>query len=132
MNYIFLIFFFFFSSRRRHTRYWREWSSDMCSSDLHGHGNTVTVRHVPDLLSLQNSARGQQVGMDDVHRMLAAEHLERLLQENVFAGEHGDIDGVGDLLPQSGLLPGNHVLQPGEVVLGERLAQADAPVDAAG
>src|SRR5438445_12779234 len=25
---------FFFSSRRRHTRYWRDWSSDVCSSDL--------------------------------------------------------------------------------------------------
>src|SRR5581483_12301551 len=31
------VFFFFFSSRRRHTRYWRDWSSDVCSSDLqHG------------------------------------------------------------------------------------------------
>src|SRR5215217_9217470 len=30
-------FFFFFSSRRRHTRYWRDWSSDVCSSDLGGH-----------------------------------------------------------------------------------------------
>src|SRR5476651_2348154 len=29
-----LFFFFFFSSRRRHTRYWRDWSSDVCSSDL--------------------------------------------------------------------------------------------------
>src|SRR3712207_9584221 len=28
--------FFFFSSRRRHTRYWRDWSSDVCSSDLEG------------------------------------------------------------------------------------------------
>src|SRR6476620_4441910 len=26
--------FFFFSSRRRHTSYWRDWSSDVCSSDL--------------------------------------------------------------------------------------------------
>src|SRR5215217_8999197 len=29
-----LVFVFFFSSRRRHTRYWRDWSSDVCSSDL--------------------------------------------------------------------------------------------------
>src|SRR5947209_18612841 len=29
-------FFFFFSSRRRHTRYWRDWSSDVCSSDRGG------------------------------------------------------------------------------------------------
>src|SRR5699024_11846138 len=29
-------FFFFFSSRRRHTRSKRDWSSDVCSSDLDG------------------------------------------------------------------------------------------------
>src|SRR5690606_40881875 len=28
--------FFFFSSRRRHTRFSRDWSSDVCSSDLFG------------------------------------------------------------------------------------------------
>src|SRR5690606_39589220 len=27
---------FFFSSRRRHTRFSRDWSSDVCSSDLEG------------------------------------------------------------------------------------------------
>src|SRR5690606_41039139 len=27
---------FFFSSRRRHTRFSRDWSSDVCSSDLFG------------------------------------------------------------------------------------------------
>src|SRR3712207_6863316 len=37
-----LYFFFFFSSRRRHTRYWRDWSSDVCSSDLSG-GVLITV-----------------------------------------------------------------------------------------
>src|SRR5207248_8793890 len=29
------VFFFFFSSRRRHTRSYGDWSSDVCSSDLH-------------------------------------------------------------------------------------------------
>src|SRR5690625_7066773 len=28
------LFLFFFSSRRRHTRWPRDWSSDVCSSDL--------------------------------------------------------------------------------------------------
>src|SRR5438874_6612285 len=32
----FFLFFFFFSSRRRHTRSLRDWSSDVCSSDLDG------------------------------------------------------------------------------------------------
>src|SRR5207245_5700234 len=31
-----LVFFFFFSSRRRHTRCYRDWSSDVCSSDPSG------------------------------------------------------------------------------------------------
>src|SRR5690606_29633320 len=31
-----LIIIFFFSSRRRHTRFSRDWSSDVCSSDLIG------------------------------------------------------------------------------------------------
>src|SRR2546422_9569349 len=31
-------FFFFFSSRRRHTRCSRDWSSDVCSSDLDSWG----------------------------------------------------------------------------------------------
>src|SRR5690554_348730 len=34
------MFFFFFSSRRRHTRCGRDWSSDVCSSDLHPLGFT--------------------------------------------------------------------------------------------
>src|SRR3712207_8668919 len=33
--------FFFFSSRRRHTRYWRDWSSDVCSSDLSNRPITI-------------------------------------------------------------------------------------------
>src|SRR5699024_12032331 len=32
--FLYLLFFFFFSSRRRHTRSKRDWSSDVCSSDL--------------------------------------------------------------------------------------------------
>src|SRR5690554_1730582 len=38
VNSLFFIFFFFFSSRRRHTRCGRDWSSDVCSSDLQKDG----------------------------------------------------------------------------------------------
>src|SRR3712207_5898400 len=34
---------FFFSSRRRHTRYWRDWSSDVCSSDLAPHESLLVL-----------------------------------------------------------------------------------------
>src|SRR5439155_14823190 len=33
-NCVVKVYFFFFSSRRRHTRWPRDWSSDVCSSDL--------------------------------------------------------------------------------------------------
>src|SRR5437763_1425885 len=33
----YIYFYFSFSSRRRHTRYIGDWSSDVCSSDLHFH-----------------------------------------------------------------------------------------------
>src|SRR5438309_2991353 len=38
MKYILFVFYFFFSSRRRHTRWNCDWSSDVCSSDLHRPG----------------------------------------------------------------------------------------------
>src|SRR6266511_5403460 len=46
------IVFFFFSSRRRHTRFSRDWSSDVCSSDLLllVRGRRCTIRsRLPDL-----------------------------------------------------------------------------------
>src|SRR5690625_6434811 len=36
-----IIIEFFFSSRRRHTRWPRDWSSDVCSSDLRQRGDLV-------------------------------------------------------------------------------------------
>src|SRR5690349_23627280 len=37
-------FFFFFSSRRRHTRSLRDWSSDVCSSDLLSDAGSDPIR----------------------------------------------------------------------------------------
>src|SRR5216683_4388403 len=37
-----ILFFFFFSSRRRHTRSDRDWSSDVCSSDLATRSTSTT------------------------------------------------------------------------------------------
>src|SRR5256884_906107 len=48
----FYVCFFFFSSRRRHTRCSRDWSSDVCSSDLTGLQNRgLQVRFLPGLFS---------------------------------------------------------------------------------
>src|SRR5204863_3506278 len=45
------LLFFFFSSRRRHTRSLRDWSSDVCSSDL-------VEREIEDLEAVIEAAGG--------------------------------------------------------------------------
>src|SRR5690606_41186778 len=61
---------FFFSSRRRHTRFSRDWSSDVCSSDLrdnlvidHPHSNGVwyDVGNVDGVFA-NNYVEGTQIG----------------------------------------------------------------------
>src|SRR6266496_1242313 len=87
--------FFFFSSRRRHTRSLRDWSSDVCSSDL----EQATVVVVPSM--------GEGFGM------VALEAMER--GRPVIAA---DIGGLGELVEHevTGLL-----VPPGEA---EPLARA--------
>src|SRR3712207_5360121 len=46
----------FFSSRRRHTRYWRDWSSDVCSSDLSFRSPHPLRSWILGLLAVMDSA----------------------------------------------------------------------------
>src|SRR5204862_5386614 len=64
-------FFFFFSSRRRHTRSLRDWSSDVCSSDL------VSAHRL--------SQRDRDVGCRD-GRDLVQVHLHPILTG--YGGDH--------------------------------------------
>src|SRR3712207_7905393 len=83
---------FFFSSRRRHTRYWRDWSSDVCSSDL------VTEREVLLPHRLQVQARVALVGPQ---RELLGLHrgddllLEDLAVEQVLHADRSEERRVG-------------------------------------
>src|SRR5690606_40796447 len=43
---------FFFSSRRRHTRFSRDWSSDVCSSDLQREVTVMNTRRVANGFTL--------------------------------------------------------------------------------
>src|SRR5690606_39842712 len=55
---VFLFFFFFFSSRRRHTRFSRDWSSDVCSSDLGFGDGMFYLQAGVDLQKIKGVARG--------------------------------------------------------------------------
>src|SRR5687768_17628169 len=60
-------FFFFFSSRRRHTRCSRDWSSDVCSSDLGG--QVALPAFLDDELQrpgFRPAGRGCNDGLDEV------------------------------------------------------------------
>src|SRR5207253_7620393 len=58
--------FFFFSSRRRHTRWPRDWSSDVCSSDL--------AMRFADLLEAKHAGR---LGLEPARRHLLRNFLQR-------------------------------------------------------
>src|SRR5207249_5988659 len=48
-----MLIYFFFSSRRRHTRSKRDWSSDVCSSDLNSTPGNPRFRGLPAFLGVQ-------------------------------------------------------------------------------
>src|SRR5690606_40679266 len=61
--------FFFFSSRRRHTRFSRDWSSDVCSSDLYflkASGTRLFGTRLEDhVLGSKRCATGNQQARDE-------------------------------------------------------------------
>src|SRR2546429_7158516 len=72
-----LSIFFFFSSRRRHTRCSRDWSSDVCSSDLqavpkHHAFHRAFIRLTPKTLKAVNELVVQaavKLGLEDGNRL---------------------------------------------------------------
>src|SRR5690625_3236584 len=84
------LIYFFFSSRRRHTRWPRDWSSDVCSSDLEVEGLDVLQSDrgqlVEGAVHIGGELRGQRIQLDGregqchgrpafVHRRLRAVHI---------------------------------------------------------
>src|SRR5215510_9595349 len=75
---------FFFSSRRRHTRWPRDWSSDVCSSDLgrtividHGHQISTLYGHLakPDVVRGQTVEEGAEIGLIGATGHASGPHL---------------------------------------------------------
>src|SRR3712207_6849328 len=53
-----LLCVFFFSRKRRHTIYWRDWSSDVCSSDLGLPGERLVVELAGQVLAAADELEG--------------------------------------------------------------------------
>src|SRR3712207_236341 len=52
-----MIYELLYASRRRHARYWRDWSSDMCSSDLY----QVLVSNIKQSKKLREAGEEQEL-----------------------------------------------------------------------
>src|SRR5437870_13917949 len=85
-----MYFFFFFSSRRRHTRWPRDWSSDVCSSDLNFRRSTaVDLRKL--LPGIKRELQRRYVRTKQYVRNDRARHKIRFLRL------HAWIDVVSDV-----------------------------------
>src|SRR5581483_12265686 len=66
---------FFFSSRRRHTSYWHDWSSDVCSSDLVGNKHKFGRAVFENVLAVTSCASVVRCDEDGHLRQFASESL---------------------------------------------------------
>src|SRR5690606_39494890 len=66
---------FFFSRRRRHTRFSRDWSSDVCSSDLHPMSDTWRGEMLRSPELVEAFAGQLRRVLDDLERLVA--HVRR-------------------------------------------------------
>src|SRR2546422_6557218 len=97
-------YFFFFSSRRRHTRCSRDWSSDVCSSDL----DFARVRELGD--SLLRVAPMPTAGIAGVAVLLGRPTLaHRLLATEDTAWLSGSADNQPVASPASAEIGRAHV-----------------------
>src|SRR5699024_11950076 len=82
---IYVFFFFFFSSRRRHTRSKRDWSSDVCSSDLvhfivssgRGYNEIKSLIEAADFNSPMITLNGAEV-LDENGKVLSSSPLPKI------------------------------------------------------
>src|SRR6266496_4765283 len=88
-------FFFFFSSRRRHTRSLRDWSSDVCSSDL-VEGALVAM------------GEGAITGVDRIFAL----HCDPRFQVGQIGLRTGPITGACDRIRVKVSGPGGHTARP--------------------
>src|SRR6266700_6845520 len=77
-------FFFFFSSRRRHTRFSRDWSSDVCSSDLAGERAAEPLRETHERLR-EVGMLAQRRAVEVAERRRQFERLDHAPSEEVCA-----------------------------------------------
>src|SRR3712207_7924243 len=86
--------FFFFSSRRRHTRYWRDWSSDVCSSDLYPEefkAEAVQLARSSPEKSIRQLAYELGISDQTLRNWIQQAQIDRGEREGLITQEHEDL-----------------------------------------
>src|SRR5215510_14052883 len=106
--------FFFFSSRRRHTRWPRDWSSDVCSSDLQPGRPLNLVLLLDNSSSMERADRvrirqeclrvlGRQLRPEDRVSVVAFARTARLVLDGISGKEGPNLpEWAGRLAPDGG------------------------------
>src|SRR5690606_40202101 len=95
------VFLFFFSSRRRHTRFSRDWSSDVCSSDLSALQLVDAMMPFIDLGIVDPVALAE-----NVLRSFGFKQLEGIIQQPAPMGEGAPPEGApSEGMPPEGMPP---------------------------
>src|SRR2546422_9974112 len=102
-----MFLFFFFSSRRRHTRCSRDWSSDVCSSDLLHRRIKSNVQHQRQAAAVPGGHEPEDERADRAHRQRGGER------------QSGGRGGAMEFLPPP----------PGDEGLGEKRERARRPTE---
>ena len=64
-------------------------ATDRSSGKVHSHRHSAFFGHIPNFVSLENSACGRQIGMNFADCVLFTKHSEWFFQVNVLSGEDG-------------------------------------------
>src|SRR3712207_256510 len=130
--------YFFFSSRRRHTRYWRDWSSDVCSSDLMDklfteffRGLTARVRpmlevEASNLVRELTDGRYERMEFDENYRVKLLDRFDDSYAIERFSGGEADVASLSARIALSKIIAARGSEALGFLVLDEVFGSLDA------
>src|SRR5690606_39534205 len=128
-------FFFFFSSRRRHTRFSRDWSSDVCSSDLTSLSSNARIHsgNTVDTLIFMGSGVVRYGNNTIKHLSFAGDGViggaSNVIQYAEVGGALETIDNGGHVFDTLYTAPNKNISIRGTITVNKHFRAGGAPCD---